>query len=72
MTSTPKLKAIVVAVTLTAALLSAAATGPVCLPLPGDAWRIEVRCFLWLSAAPQTETTPLAFVSLPPDWKPDK
>ncbi len=72
MLSRAKFKPFVVAGILAAALLGAVTTGPFCLPLPADAGHVTVRCFLWLAPDAPPEAAPLAVVSLPPDWNPDK
>ena len=72
MLSREKIRPFVVAGILAAALLGAVTTGPFCLPLPADAGNVTVRCFLWLAPSAPPEAAPLASVSLPPDWNPDK
>lgn len=72
MLSRAKFKPFVVAGILAAALLIAVTAGPFCLPLPAEAGRVTVRCFLWLAPDAPPEAAPLAVVSLPPDWNPDK
>ena len=72
MLSRAKIRPFVVAGILGMSMLTAVATGPFCLPLPAGAGRVTVRCFLWLAPDAPPESAPLAVVSLPPDWNPDK
>lgn len=72
MISRRQLQSLVISSILLAALCTAVATGPICLPLPAGARSDAARCYLWVTPDRPAEAAPLALVSLPPDWNPAK
>ncbi len=57
---------------LLTALLIAVATGPFCVQLPAGLHAGAAHCYLWVTPASSPDAPPLALVSLPPDWNPDR